>query len=828
MYRDYLFFFIGAIAFIVFAALVVFLFFSRKKVKQCKDIKEQSTKPFDTLNTITLMTKFDDVNNKASGTDIHSADTAVNPPTISTAAYVLESKPIENFNSKILEENYTLLRELKGGAMGRVFLARKKGVGNEWIVKFVPKHRGRLSTEAAILSELNHGSLPDIIDIFTDDKGIYLVQSFIPGYSMQHILKLYKESMANADFSEFALLDWAKQLAQVLSYLHTKKRPIYHFDLKPSNVMVEIDANYRLVLIDFGISQQQSRNTWIDAATFEYAAPEQLKALPSGKEEREKAESIIQERFISLPEERMTWMLDGRTDIYGLGAILFEIAFGERPICDNQKLLTYGHISKGSRNIIKKCLEIDPNNRYQTMDELLNAINVQEDWLHIYVNRTITSRKYSTIASVVLMPIVVGAFTLGAFARTLEVAAAMYVNPEIITVSVMQSSEVQITRVLPEPTNALLGFLLNDNESQAINPTLLRWETTANNIAHVDGNRIVGLNIGETIIHGRYRMQDIAMQVNVVEPMNGMVDISMRYLMGHSIRLFSGASQRERIDGSIDNANFSSPSSIDVTERGLIYFTDDGWLRRIVDNTIETIQISPSFLRPNIVRTYQDDVYFLAHTWQDSGGNYTGIVYHTNVGTEILHRANAQFTTIYDFVITSEYIYFIENNSGLGITLLRSINKNTPSNIRTLTELPQGTNSISVDGARIFFTNEVQGTILLWENDQVIYLAGAPNQRAFIDGFAPLFYRPSQIRYHNNALYIWDFNVLRRLFLDGNTVIDTISLVGKAGPNASEDFKLQESAENIILPQSRNADFIFIDDTILLSDPRRGLFWLFE
>lgn len=172
-----------------------------------------------------------------------------------------------NLDVSPLSGKYELLREIHGGGMSRVFLARSVKLGSEWIVKFV--ERAELADEAEVLKKLNHISLPPIIDIFQTAQGTFLVERYIEGYSLSEVLALGQE------IRESQICDWGLQLAQVLHYLHTLPTPIIHCDLKPSNIMVTHDN--RLVLIDFGISKRVGLGAGASGLTYRYAAPEQFR-----------------------------------------------------------------------------------------------------------------------------------------------------------------------------------------------------------------------------------------------------------------------------------------------------------------------------------------------------------------------------------------------------------------------------------------------------------------------------------------------------------------------------------------------------------------------
>ena len=717
-----------------------------------------------------------------------------------------------------LEGQYEYIEEIKGGGMGSIFKVLKLNTGNEWIVKFIPKHIGKLTQEAEILKELNHVNLPSIIDIFESDEGQFLVETFVEGVSMEQVLKSHEA------IPVFKAMDWAEQMAQVLSYLHNMEESFLHLDLKPGNIMVTHDD--KLVLIDFGISKRQSEVSGSVGATLKYCAPEQVPKKLSGR-----SLEIINYRFSAslpdehdlLPENRKELLLDVRSDIYSLGVILFEAVVGKIPQHKNLNILA-SHLPKALCDIIYKCLEIQQADRYQSIDDLLADIQKHKQQSKSKIQISIIKRKAASFASVAAVGLAVFGFTMGTHLMDVEARTIMTIDPAILTVSVLQSSELRLTRLLPETPGYYQERPLNENN--------LRWELTASDIAQVDGNRVIGLNIGETIVHGQYRHNSVTMQVQVVEPMDGIVEISQRYPSGNEVFLFAGSTHRERIDGPLTNTEFVGPGSMDIAENGAIYLVDSGVLRRLYNGATETIGITPPFLVPNIVRTYGNDVFILTEAWYDDGGFYYGIIRLSESGGEGFFLGDAGHTDVRDFAVNNGLIYFIEWNAGMSRTYLRTINVNNADDIQTIIEIPEGISALAIGNSgsesatQIFLADSEQGILLVYENDQITHLAGATGERAFIDGAAPLFYQPSRLRFNDNSLYIWDFNVLRKLRLENGAALETISIAGAVSPVYDLEFRaIQEPAERIVLPYSRLMDFVILEDSVLLTDPKRGVIW---
>ncbi|GCE48077.1 serine/threonine protein kinase [Thermosporothrix hazakensis] len=211
----------------------------------------------------------------------------------------------------LLNGRYQLEFRIGQGGMGAVYKASDTRFNNRPIAikemsragltgSSIKEAEESFEREAQLLAELLHPNLPRIYDHFNEGERSYLVMDFIEGESLEDTLE-----KANGGPLELErVLNWAKQLCDVLSYLHNHQPPIIFRDLKPSNVM--ISGNGHIYLIDFGIARVfkpgQAHDT-IALGSPGYAAPEQY-----GKAQ-------------STP----------RSDIYSLGALLHQLLTGVDP-----------------------------------------------------------------------------------------------------------------------------------------------------------------------------------------------------------------------------------------------------------------------------------------------------------------------------------------------------------------------------------------------------------------------------------------------------------------------------------------------------------------
>ena len=131
---------------------------------------------------------------------------------------------------------------------------------------------------------------------------------------------------------------------------------------------------------------------------------------------------------------------------------------------------------------------------------------------------------------------------------------------------------------------------------------------------------------GETQITGKYRDKGIKLTVRVVKPLDGLVDISHRYLAGRFVSLHSGTDVRERIDGALAQADFISPESISAAGDDVVYLTDSGALRKITEGRVETIELPISYISAAMVRCNGNDVYILTDPWQEGDKYYYALV----------------------------------------------------------------------------------------------------------------------------------------------------------------------------------------------------------
>lgn len=249
----------------------------------------------------------------------------------------------------VIDGKYEILRKIGQGGMSVVYLAMDTHLNKQWAVKEIRKKgNGKddvvivnsLLAEANMMKKLDHPSLPRIVDIIDNGETIFVVMDYIEGESLDKILLEYGPQ------PEKLVIAWAKQLCDVLSYLHSQRPPIIYRDMKPANIMLKPEGNIKI--IDFGIAREYKEQSLADTTvlgTKGYAPPEQY----SGQ-------------------------TDARSDIFALGMTMHHLLTGIDPRSGEKYVpvrMWNPELSEGIEIIIDKCVQPAAENRYQNCSDLL-------------------------------------------------------------------------------------------------------------------------------------------------------------------------------------------------------------------------------------------------------------------------------------------------------------------------------------------------------------------------------------------------------------------------------------------------------------------------
>lgn len=260
----------------------------------------------------------------------------------------------------VIEGKYEILKLIGKGGMSEVYLAMDKNLNKQWAVKEIKRQaRNRNNevivqsaiAEANMMKKLDHPCLPRIVDIINRDDVIYVVMDYIEGEPLNKVLDRYGAQ------TQDIVIEWAEDLCGVLDYLHAQNPPIIYRDMKPANIMLQPNGNIKL--IDFGIAREykeQNLEDTVSLGTKGYAAPEQF----GGKGQT-----------------------DRRTDIYCLGVTLYHLLTGKNPCEPPYEIYPIRYwnpeLSAGLENIILKCTQLNPNDRFDSCAELMYALRHYEE-----------------------------------------------------------------------------------------------------------------------------------------------------------------------------------------------------------------------------------------------------------------------------------------------------------------------------------------------------------------------------------------------------------------------------------------------------------------
>lgn len=255
-------------------------------------------------------------------------------------------------------EEYLVVTMIAKGGMGAVYKIIRARDQSRWALKEMSDAAlgsfGRAQAiaafeeEARYLQTLHHIHLPQVIDVFADQHRHYMVMEYVDGHTLAQLLV---HQLSVLESSE--VLEWARQLCQVLHYLHNQSPPIIYRDLKPANIMLETKTK-RIKLIDFGIARRfkgGQRSDTILVGTYGYAAPEQY-----GNQQT-----------------------DARSDLYSFGATLHHLLTGVNP--QKHTPFTYPPIQTVKSDLpdhigraIDKAVQRLPENRHQTAAAMYEAL----------------------------------------------------------------------------------------------------------------------------------------------------------------------------------------------------------------------------------------------------------------------------------------------------------------------------------------------------------------------------------------------------------------------------------------------------------------------
>jgi serine/threonine protein kinase/tetratricopeptide (TPR) repeat protein len=270
----------------------------------------------------------------------------------------LETRSDEFARGTTFAGRYEIIEELGKGGMGKVYRVLDKKINEDVALKFIrfdiasdKKTLERFSNELKIARKIVHKNVGRMYHLSEENGTYYVTMEYVPGEDLRSMIRMSRQLATGTG------IHIAKQVCDGLAEAH--KMGIVHRDLKPGNIMIDKEGNARIM--DFGIAcSVQTKGitgTGIIIGTPDYMSPEQAEVKD----------------------------VDGRSDIYSLGVILYEMVTGRLPFEGETPLsIAMKHraerpkdprelnaqVPQSLSRVILKCLEKEPAERYQTTDEL--------------------------------------------------------------------------------------------------------------------------------------------------------------------------------------------------------------------------------------------------------------------------------------------------------------------------------------------------------------------------------------------------------------------------------------------------------------------------
>jgi serine/threonine-protein kinase len=264
-------------------------------------------------------------------------------------------------------KHYKIIKSLGAGGMGQVYLAEDMQFGRNVAIKFLspesmadPQAKRRLLHEAKTVAKLDHPNICSIYEVAEENNTSFIVMQYIEGKNLAS--NIHRKPMELRE-----VVDVATQVADALSEAHS--RGIIHRDVKPQNIM--ITSHNRVKVMDFGLAKA------VGPRGFDSQAETQSLITAQGM--------IVGTLPYMSPEQVRGEVLDGRSDIFSFGVVLYEMITGRQPFGAANAASTISAIlmkeaapvlryavkcPEELQRIVGKCLEKDRERRYQTMRDL--------------------------------------------------------------------------------------------------------------------------------------------------------------------------------------------------------------------------------------------------------------------------------------------------------------------------------------------------------------------------------------------------------------------------------------------------------------------------
>jgi eukaryotic-like serine/threonine-protein kinase len=278
----------------------------------------------------------------------------------------------------ILGGRFKVIRLLGKGGMGEILLAEDVQLSRRVAIKSVGAgspdecdSQARFLREAQAASRLDHPNICTIYEIAEEGGREFIIMQYVDGVTLDQLLKMKALSLRQA-------IAIASQVAEGLAAAQNQN--IVHRDIKPGNIM--IDASGQVKVLDFGLAKICAESGVDDADA------------DAERRERDLTEKGIVLGTVSYmsPEQAKGLKLDGRTDVFSFGVVLYEMIEGRNPFSDDENIVTLYNVLHREppfnrplpaplRAVVGRCLHKDRERRYSDFAEIRRDLSACRDLL---------------------------------------------------------------------------------------------------------------------------------------------------------------------------------------------------------------------------------------------------------------------------------------------------------------------------------------------------------------------------------------------------------------------------------------------------------------
>ena len=259
---------------------------------------------------------------------------------------------------------YKILDKISHGGMYDVYLVFNEKENKGWIARTIDKDSDgknaikshELILRAEELQNLHHENMQNIIEIIEENEMLVIIMDYIEGKPLASVLK-HQGAQPEAN-----VVEWSKQLCDVLGYLHTREKPMIYNQLSLSNIVLGPDGNIKLLDVWNAVVMKIQTNSenaiWTDSLGI--------------------AQNVAPEQFGDFGH------VDERTDIYCLGVVMHQLLTGNDPTKPPYEMYPIRYyrtdLSSSLERVILKCTQFDRKDRYQSCKKLKHILEIYNSY----------------------------------------------------------------------------------------------------------------------------------------------------------------------------------------------------------------------------------------------------------------------------------------------------------------------------------------------------------------------------------------------------------------------------------------------------------------